>query len=511
MIKRLAAAVPVVVAVALTLRLSAAFLGNDFTFVTVVAQSRQDAAWYYRLAGAWASAEGSLLCFAAVVGVVGWWGTRHDLTARLVSAAVTASLVVTDLAAASPFDRLAVPGTAGMGMTPILEHPAMAIHPPLLYLGLAATLPPFAGAVAGCVDLEQVRRQLLTALSVITVAIGLGAWWSYAEQGWGGYWAWDPVENASLAAWLGVVLAVHALSPAGGRRNLALAGIPWLVALFGAASSRSGAVPSVHGFAEAATVGWALAGIGVVGAAALFLALRGAVPEAGALRPGTELPVVIAATVLLVVAIGIAAPYLAQLAGHEIHVAGTFYARLLLPIGIAAVAALGVLAVRRRGIPRAAWLAHGGFVVLMLGVLLSTGDRSATATLAPGERATLAGIEVEHRGLRAEAGPRAGTEAVVADLVLDGTLVHPSLVAYPLQGGVLAETVLLPGLVADAQAVLVRADDDGRALYEIRRKPGVNVIWAGAIAVAGGAGLSCRRRRLRSVRTSAPACVPTTR
>ncbi|MEZ5216652.1 MAG: cytochrome c biogenesis protein CcsA [Ilumatobacteraceae bacterium] len=140
--------------------------------------------------------------------------------------ATTAAWLLVSLTVASPFERLDVPAIAGAGLTPILEHPAMAIHPPLLYLGLSMlSVPAMAVLVTGGqptpAESARLRRWTLAALAVLTVALVLGAWWSYSEQGWGGYWAWDPVENASLVAWLATVAALHAGGGTASRRVVA--------------------------------------------------------------------------------------------------------------------------------------------------------------------------------------------------------------------------------------------------------------------------------------------------
>lgn len=543
MIRRLAVAVPAALAVALTIRLVAAFLSDDFAFRIVAEQSRSGSPWYYRLAGTWASAQGSLLVFSALVGAVGWWGTRRSPRAAAVAAATTAVLLGIVLATASPFERLAVPAISGLGLTPILEHWAMAIHPPLLYLALAAGLPAFARFVAGEPDPAADRRSVLAVLSLTTVAMALGAYWSYAEQGWGGYWAWDPVENGSLAVWLAALVAVHRLpgvdsvAPASdtraGRRagisaGAAIVAAPWCVAVAESAASRSGAVPSVHSFAEAGRVGAAL---GFLALATIALAVASVLDRRA--HPGADLaganqsswnryPTLLGAAALVIVALGVATPFAARVIGTRLRVRGRFYAPLLAGLALTAVVLIAMLATTRvrarstsgaRTGPRAAaWLAHVGFAALVFGAFASTADRHASLSLASGGHGSAAGVSIVDEGVEVVPGPRPGTRAVRADLTVDGATVHPSLVVYPERGGILAETATVHGWWTDVQVALVRADDAGRVLLEVRRRPGMTFVWSGAAATAIGAGLSRRRARDRRTpatrrrRPAEPAC-----
>ena len=141
---------------------------------------------------------------------------------RWAAAATVLVLALVDVLLASPFGRLDVPATIGFGMNPILEHPAMAIHPPMLYAGLAAAGGAAVVAVGAPDPWPVARRWLLASVALLTAAMTLGAAWSYMEQGWGGYWAWDPVENTSLLVWMAALVAIHAapaLAPGRGVRD----------------------------------------------------------------------------------------------------------------------------------------------------------------------------------------------------------------------------------------------------------------------------------------------------
>ena len=474
------------------LRLAVAFLHNELQWEYVASHSRADAPWYYRLAGVWGGGEGSLLLFAAVVGAVACIAARRvQRPAALWTATFSvAGLVLLDLLAASPFHRLDVPAVRGFGLTPILEHPAMAIHPPLLYVGLGCTL----AAAMVALDGGDPAAWLRATVAVTTLAMTIGALWSYVEQGWGGYWAWDPVENTSLLVWLAALVALHAGWRARGR--VRLASVPWVLTLAGAALVRSGTAPSVHGFAEHAAVGWALLG-GTVLTAALAWRLA-PVDEAGA-RPWQPVAVVAMAAIAIVVALGTAYPVLADLLGNRRGaVRGEFFSRTVGPV---ALVALPFLILRLR-IPRAR-LAHVGMLVLLAGVAASTFDRQATVVVRDGATVDAAGVAVTGHGVTVEPGPRFDVQQVVATLDVDGVRMRPALVAYPERGGVLAETAVDPGVWWDVQVALVDADDTGTATVKVHRRPLVWLLWLGAAVTAAGvlAPAGFRRRRTPPTRS----------
>src|SRR4051795_12140132 len=199
--------------------LEAAFLRSDFSFSVVQSHSSTTTPTFYKAAAAWSSQEGSLLLWAWLLAL--WSSLVLFLTRRrmrdvtpiatgvlLGFAAFFCGLLVF---AATPFDT--IPGGAvpqeGAGLNPLLRHPSMMIHPPMLYSGYTLFAVPFAFAVGALVarrvDAEWIRstrRFALAAWFFLGIGILLGARWSYSELGWGGYWAWDPVENASLMPWL---------------------------------------------------------------------------------------------------------------------------------------------------------------------------------------------------------------------------------------------------------------------------------------------------------------------
>ncbi|MGI8759156.1 MAG: heme lyase CcmF/NrfE family subunit [Acidimicrobiales bacterium] len=372
-----------------------ALVRGDYRLVYVAEATAKSASWPYRLAGLWGGMAGSLLFWTWLLSVVAVVATRSvrrsrpDLVAPVaaVLAAMTAAFLAIALVWADPFARLAVPAIDGAGLAPILEHPAMLYHPPLLYLGLVSCGVPFALAVAGLLRscdqawLALVRRWAGGAWLVLTVGMLAGAHWAYAELGWGGFWAWDPVENAGLLPWLGATALLHAAMVDEHRGQVrlftvALALITNVAALVGTLLTRSGAVSSVHAFAEAQAVGRALLAVVVVtaaGSGALLWRSRhrseaqgssGPCNRDGAGRRDTgfasahsgrpdrrsllTLNAVLVLGVAVVVAFGTLFPLVAEGAGgRPFAVSGRFFALLSAPLALGALGLVGVAPVLR--------------------------------------------------------------------------------------------------------------------------------------------------------------------
>jgi cytochrome c biogenesis factor len=333
----------------------------------------------------------------------------------------------------------------------------------------------------------RLRRQLLLLLAVLTIGMVAGAHWAYVELGWGGYWAWDPVENTALLPWLAVLGALHGLvrSRSGGE-GLRLAGAmtcaSLALAVLGTMLTRSGAAPSVHAFGEDAAVGRALVALTavVVATSALAVVRLRPVPPLDPGRPperwlawALQLQPWLAAFAVVVVLAGTVRPLLGD---ADVAVAGRFYSALLAP-----VAAVGVVLALRF---RPAHLAHVAAAVFAVGIVGSAFATSATATLAPGESMTVGSWEVVNEGARAT-----GERTVAASVVLrrggdEVTTLEPSLVAHPERGILLAETSLRSTPLTDVQVALRDADDDGRALLEVHVRPLVWFVWLGPLLLA---------------------------
>lgn len=474
---------------ALLVRLAVACLASEMSFRYVAENSRRDAPWYYRLSSVWGGSRGSLLLFVVIVGMVSLVATLRAVRRSTVAYALAtvSALALVSLTVAWPFARLDVPAVRGFGLSPILEHPAMAIHPPLLYVGSAITL----GAVLRALDGRAWRGSMKTAAALVAVAMGLGAVWSYLEQGWGGYWAWDPVENTSLLVWMLAVLCLHV--PRRSVHPLLLAA-PWLAVLFGTAFVRSGATPSVHGFSAQPGLGWAL-----LAAASVVTVTLAFFPEVRQIRAGVgnRLPdfgsgehVLLMGVAAAVVAVGTVAPLMAELVGGRgAAIRGVFFSRTIAPLAL-----VGAVFVARQLRHRRGRIAHSGLLVLMVAIGLSTFDRSASVQLTDGETIRAAGMTMVGGPVTVVAGGRIDVDAVAVDITVDGHELRPLLAAYPERGGVLAETAVHTSPWRDIQVTLVDANDADQALVVVRQRPLVWLLWVGIVWMAVGTVIPQRSR-----------------
>jgi cytochrome c-type biogenesis protein CcmF len=244
-------------------------LARDFQVEYVASHTSRDLPLPYTLSALWAGQEGSLLFWAWVLSLyataVVFSARRmgHNLSSysSLVTACVLAFFLVLVIFVNNPFQRLDFVPSDGLGMNPLLQNPAMIWHPPVVYLGYVGFTVPFALTLAVLLGgrLEDpyvplVRRWTLVSWLCLGVGTVLGAQWAYVELGWGGYWAWDPVENASLLPWLTSTALIHSLMMRRGRGALKVSHVVLVVAtfalcIFGTFVTRSGMISSVHAFA----------------------------------------------------------------------------------------------------------------------------------------------------------------------------------------------------------------------------------------------------------------------
>lgn len=389
---RLSVAVALAFALVACGALEWALVSHDFTVSYVAENGGRHVPLYFTVTSLWAALDGSILLWVTIVSATAVIVSRvrrppqeHDW-AMVTVGIVAVFFFALAYFAANPF----APGTAvtgdGPGPNPLLrEHPAMGVHPPLLYAGYIALVVPFGlcvGAlITGTADgrwLWLARRWTLAAWILLSAGIVLGAWWSYAVLGWGGYWAWDPVENASLMPWLTATAALHVTV----RRRGRPVSVPWAVSLLstsfllvlvGTFLTRSGAVASVHSF-TASPLGPMLLGfvLAVVAVSAGLLVWRGSrlgdddrphdwrSPQA-ALLANAVLLVTMAAVVLT----GTLYPLVAQLvSGSKSTVGAQYYDHAALPVALAMMVVMGVGQLYPQGIRGASRLAIPGMVGL---------------------------------------------------------------------------------------------------------------------------------------------------
>src|SRR5437868_2504207 len=267
---------------------------NDFSLAYILHHSNRDLPWPYKFATLWSGQEGSLLFWSLLLSTYGLvLRLRHKTDERLFAHASVIIAVVQVFFflllnfAAKPFALMQGQLPAdGNGLTPLLQYPEMVIHPPMLYLGYVGFTVPFAFALAALAMkypgekwIHITRRWTMVTWGLLTLGIPLGAHWAYNVLGWGGYWGWDPVENASLMPWLTGTAFLHSVMMQEKRGmlktwNMWLIFSTFLLSIFGTFLTRSGVVNSVHAFAQSSIGDWFVGFLAVIFATCLYFYVK---------------------------------------------------------------------------------------------------------------------------------------------------------------------------------------------------------------------------------------------
>lgn len=248
--------------------LSYAYLNSDFSLYNVYRNSHQAIPLIYKFSGVWGNHEGSMLLWLFLLSIVNLAFTQshlpdhHKIWVYSVQIIIVSSLLAYTILKSNPFVKLAPIPLQGRGFNPLLQDIALAIHPPILYLGYVSSIIPFAISISALINRELspamlglMQKWTGFSWSFLTLGVGLGAWWAYRELGWGGYWFWDPVENASILTWLSSIALIHSLYvtkklDTNYRWTILLAILGFLLAVLTSFIVRSGIVTSVHSFAS---------------------------------------------------------------------------------------------------------------------------------------------------------------------------------------------------------------------------------------------------------------------
>ena len=395
--------------------LELAFLRSDFSFATVASHSSTTTPTFYKAAAAWSSQEGSLMLWLWLLSV---WSslvlflTREQL--RRVAPYATAVLLgfgaffcVLLVFLESPFTTLAAPPVEGAGLNPLLRHPSMMIHPPMLYSGYTLFAIPFAFAVGALVTrrlgaewIRATRPFTLAAWLLLGMGVMLGARWSYMELGWGGYWAWDPVENASLMPWLTGTAFLHSVMIQEKRGmlkvwNVSLVLATGVLAILGTFLVRSGILESIHAFG-ASTLGipfLVLIIVMIAGSIALVASRSESLRSEHRLDSLLSREAAFLVNNLVLVALcfvvfwGTFFPLISEaLTGEEASVGPPWFNRYITPLALVLVllSGIGPLIAWRRATTanlRRNFALPGGAAVLMLAVLVIAGVTGSVAAL----------------------------------------------------------------------------------------------------------------------------------
>ena len=417
--------------------LEVAIFRHDFNLEYVAAYTSRNLPTFYLWSALYAGQKGSLLFWATVLSLFAaltqlLTSRRHRAYLPFVAAVtclVATFFVSVMLFAANPFERLAFTPVDGRGMNPQLQNPGMVFHPPMLYLGYISITIPFAFAIGALLSkkldtewLVAVRKWTLVSWLFLSIGLLIGMWWAYVELGWGGYWAWDPVENAALLPWLVMTAFLHSVMVQEKRGmlkkwNLALIIGAWLLSIFGTFITRSGVIASVHSFTQS-RVGYFFLGFLVLATVSSFglywtrlplleaeAKLESMVSREASFLFNNLLLIGVAFSVLL----GTLFPILSEaVTGTKVTVGPPFFNQVNVPLGLGLLALTGIgplIAWRRASIPNlrrqfAVPVTSGVFVLL---ILLVAGMRDVGALMALGIGGFVAGTVVQEfaRGARA--------------------------------------------------------------------------------------------------------------
>jgi cytochrome c-type biogenesis protein CcmF len=346
------------------------FLDSDMSVKLVVENSHSAKPWIYKFAGAWGNHEGSMLLWVTILGLAGGAVAvlerslpERTLVATLgAQAGIAIGFYAFLLFSSNPFARISPAPANGLGLNPLLQDPGLAFHPPTLYTGYVGLSVAFSFAVGALVTRDvgpafarAMRPWVLIAWIFLTLGITAGSYWAYYELGWGGWWFWDPVENASLMPWLAATALLHSVTVLATRDGLRawtvmLAVVAFSMSMIGTFLVRSGILTSVHAFAvdpERGAFILALLAIYIGGALALFAARIGTVRAGTTFEPVSREGGLVANNLLLSVILGIVLigtmyPIVAAGFGVQLSVGPPFFNKAAGPIALLLVAVMAV-------------------------------------------------------------------------------------------------------------------------------------------------------------------------
>tara|TARA_R110000782_G_scaffold78293_5_gene156125 strand:+ start:114867 stop:116813 length:1947 start_codon:yes stop_codon:yes gene_type:complete len=348
--------------------LIALFLRTDMSVLLVATNSHSAKPWLYKFAGTWGNHEGSMLLWVTVMGVAGAGvallerALRRDthMATLGAQAAISLGFYAFLLFSSNPFERLNPAPRDGQGLNPLLQDPGLAFHPPTLYFGYVGLSVAFSFAVGALMTrtvdaafARAMRPWVLGAWVLLTLGITAGSYWAYYELGWGGWWFWDPVENASLMPWLAATALLHSVTVLATRDALRawtvmLAVVAFSMSMVGTFLVRSGILTSVHAFAVDPQRGsfiLALLALYIGGALALFGARVGTVREGKQFEAMSRETLLVVNNLLLTVILGVVLigtlyPLMTEAFGHKVSVGPPYFNRIAGPIALVLMLAM---------------------------------------------------------------------------------------------------------------------------------------------------------------------------
>src|SRR5918994_1951590 len=518
--------------------LAYSFHVNDFSVLYVAQNSNSELPTLFRFAAVWGAHEGSLLLWLLVQAI---WTVAvaafsrnmpQGMTSRVlgVLGLISAGFALFILMTSNPFERLWPAALDGQDLNPLLQDPALAIHPPMLYLGYVGFSVAFAFAVAALLEgkLDEkwarwTRPWTTVAWMLLTGGIALGSWWAYYELGWGGWWFWDPVENASFMPWLIGTALIHSLAVTEKRGlfkswTLLLSIAAFSLSLLGTFLVRSGVIESVHAFASDPARGLFILAFLVIciGGALVLYAWRASLftSQAG-FAPISRESFLLMNNVLLIAAmavilLGTLYPiFLDAFDLRGVSVGPPYFSTMFLVpmLPMVFLLAPGMHAAwKRASFERTGVLgmsiAHFGLAMFILGATtVESYKQEKDLSLRPGQSTEVAGFTFTMNSLRDVAGQN--YEAVESEVVISRngrelTTLYPQKRVYRVQKNAMTEAGIDGGWNRDLFVAMGEPLGDGAWSLRLQYKPMVRFIWLGALVIALGGFIAICDRRYRS-------------
>lgn len=476
-------------------------LADQFQYAYVAGHSSRETAFFYKLPAFWAGQEGSFLLWLALHAGFGLIIGRRRAEPAVMAIYTALQVVFTVLVLAkSPFALLAEPRLNGSGLNPLLQDPWMVIHPPVVFLGYAAMAVPLAYAAAGLLTgdhkgwLGRALPWALVAWAALGAGIFIGGFWAYKVLGWGGYWAWDPVENSSLVPWLTATAFIHfallaRLQPAAVKLAFPAALISYILVLYGTFLTRSGVLSdfSVHSFSDEGVGG--LLGGTVLTVAAVLAAILAAgwrrlpAGEIYSHVKSREFAVVAGGATVFILAFlvfaGMSTPLATSLAGKPQSVSPSFYNTVSQPVAAVMLVLAVVATLARwggRDLPKMRqvwWVLVAGHLAMFSGMWLGvTGLVSLTTLMMAGGVLAASIVPRKDGGVNlAAAVGHAGLAVMVFGIIVSSAASQSTVVSLAAgeSGEVLGSRVTYLGQLAT---------EDGRGYYHSFIIDGINTVNA---------------------------------
>ena len=496
-----------------------AFITSDFTVQNVFFYSSTKQPLIYKIGSLWGNHDASLLFFASLlslVSLVSSFHIKHTSSIRIISL-ILMSMTLIIYCTSNPFVHIPNAPSEGLGMNPVLQDMAIAIHPPMLYLGYVTYIIPYAcffGMLLDrtTVDIEIAYKASKFALGCLTAGISLGSWWAYRELGWGGYWFFDPVENISLIPWL-VGIALHhsfMITMRNGKlfsTTIALGLVNFILILFGILLVRSGVLVSVHSFAAGIVGGryiiGAFAALVIASFVVYFIGMKNVPREKFTFQEKgiiTGNIVIIAATLCLM--IGTLFPIIYQLIkGVNISLSNQYFYYIFVPLAALMVILAVIMPHVKSGFKfalntknTAMILSHTGMFILVIGIALNSALKQDIEFIGKiGMSIKQENISVSLKNIRYSEG--ANYYRQIGEFWIEHNnetvILKPENRLYRIENAISAESDIYSFVAKDIYAVLGSLEDDGTLHANIYIRPWMSLIWLGMFLTAMGVFVSC--------------------